>query len=299
LYCGGHELPKIESQVKTVSQNNLDRIRGVFSSQEIRRVGTGTTTRKTVSKVFWFAEEDEEKRIMIQPINSNYIPTGNKKQVTRDELIENYLPEPEFYVQSVYPKMRELNETIDQADKFREKGEIFSAEYQYDTALAVDVENVRANFGIGLTYLARGETDKADNILSRLINLEGAYEEEHKHLFNDFGISLRKNKMIKQSIEYYQRAEELSKGDDNLYLNMARVYLDAKDIPHVLEYLGKALSLSPNNEIAHKFLDWMQSANMINKNQAQALLSGAGSDGQQQPDALSDEIAAKPEDDDQ
>ena len=274
-------MPKIESQVKTVSQNNLDRIRGVFSSQEIRRVGTGTTTRKTVSKVFWFAEEDEEKRIMIQPINSNYIPTGNKKQVTRDELIENYLPEPEFYVQSVYPKMRELNETIDQADKFREKGEIFSAEYQYDTALAVDVENVRANFGIGLTYLARGETDKADNILSRLINLEGAYEEEHKHLFNDFGISLRKNKMIKQSIEYYQRAEELSKGDDNLYLNMARVYLEAKDITHVLEYLGKALDLVPNNEIAHKFLVWLQSKNLINQDQVRSVLFRTGSNEQQ------------------
>ena len=85
------------------------------------------------------------------------------------------------------------------------------------------MDNVRANFGIGLTYLERGESDKAENIFARLIKLDGAYEEEHKHLFNEFGISLRKNKMFSQSLEYYLRALDLTKKDENLYINIARV----------------------------------------------------------------------------
>ena len=99
-----------------------DRLRGVFSSQEVRKVGTGTTTRKTVAKTFWFAEEEEDGRLYVQPINSNYVPTGNKRYISKDELIEKFSPEPEFYIQTVYPKMRELSETIDRADAAREKG---------------------------------------------------------------------------------------------------------------------------------------------------------------------------------
>ncbi len=245
-------------------------MRAVFSSQEVRKVGTGTTTRKTVAKTFWFAEEDDTGTIYIQSINTNCVPTGNKRVITKDELIEKYSPEPEFYIQSVFPRMRELNETLDRADAARTRGENFSAEYEYDTALQVDVDNVRANFGIGLTYLARGEAEKADNIFSRLVHLEGAFEEEHKHLFNEFGISLRKNKMFDQSLDYYLRALQLSKHDENLYANIARVYLERKDIPRCLEYLSKALHLAPNNTVLIKFLEWLTAKKLITPAQAAA-----------------------------
>lgn len=251
-----------------------DRIRGVFSSQEIRKVGTGATTRKTVSKVFWFVEEDDGGNLQLQSINSNFIPTGNKKTITKEDLIEKYSPEPEFYIESVYPKMRQLNETIDRADVAREKGETFTAEFEYDNALNIDIENVRANFGIGLTYLSRGDKDKAENIFERLINLNGAYDEEHKHLFNEFGINLRKSKMLQQSIDYYLRAIKLTKSDENLFINVARVYLELKDFPHTLEFLSKALKLDPSNETALKFISWMQAKNLITVDQAQLAMAG-------------------------
>lgn len=256
-----------------MTQAAHDRLRGVFSSQEVRKVGTGTTTRKTVAKTFWFAEEDEDGRLYVQSINSNYVPTGNKRYISKDELIEKFSPEPEFYIQAVYPKMRELSETIDRGDAAREKGETFSAEFEYDNALQVDVDNVRANFGIGLTYLERGETDKAENIFSRLIKLEGAYEEEHKHLFNEFGISLRKNKMFAQSLEYYLRAMALARKDENLYINIARVYLELKDIPHCAEFLGKALEVAPDNETAQKFLTWLETKHLLTPEQVLAVRS--------------------------
>ena len=248
-----------------------DKLRGVFSSQEIRKVGTGTTTRKTVAKTFWYVEEEEDGRIYVLPINSNYVPTGNKKYLSRDELLEKFSPEPEFYIQSVYPKMRALNETIDRADKAREKGEVFSAEFEYDSALKVDEENVRANFGIGLTYLTRGETDKAENIFERLLHLDAAFEEEHKYLFNDFGINLRKNKMYDQALEYYLQAENLSKSDDNLFTNIARVYLEQNDIKNCIEYLVKALLMNQQNPVALKFLGWLEEKKKINPEQSKAI----------------------------
>lgn len=262
-------------QAEQAGNGFQEHIRGVFSSQEIRKVGTGTTTRRTVVKTFWFAEEDSNGKLYIQPINSNYVPTGNKKYISKNELIEKFSPEPEYYIQTVYPSMRKLNETIDRADTARNKGETFSAEYEYDNALAIDVDNVRANFGIGLTYLSRGETDKAQNIFSRLVQLDGAFAEEHKHLFNDFGINLRKNKMFSESLEYYLRALKLSRKDENLYINIARVYLEIKDIPHVLEFIGKALAVAPQSEIALKFQTWLVAHKLVTEEQCRASRNAA------------------------
>lgn len=242
---------------------SVDHVRGVFSTQEVKKVGTGTTTRKTVQKAFWYVEQQADGKIECQPINSNYVPSGAKRIITMDELISKFAPEPEFYVNSVFPKMQEQQRTIDAADTHREKGETFSAEYEYSVALKVDEENVRANFGIGLTYLQRGEKDKAENIFERLVKLEAAFDNEHKHLFNDFGINLRKSKMVEQAVLYYQRALELSQQDENLHINMARALLEAKDMSGCATHLLKALELAPGNENALKFLQWLQTKNMV------------------------------------
>lgn len=259
-----------------------DRVRGVFSTQEIRKVGTGTTTRKSIQKSFWYIEEGEDGIIMVQPLNSNYVPSGPKKKINRDELIDSFAPEPEFYVQTVFPKMRELNQTVARADRHRQRGETFSAEYEYSNALQVDEENVRANFGIGLTYLARGEADKADNIFERLVKLDAAFQEDHKHLFNEFGINLRKSNMLRQAIEYYGRALELSKQDENLHLNVARAYLEQKDFPNSLEHVLKALEINPEHESGVKFLSWLANKGLVpadRKTVVAAALARAGAGG--------------------
>jgi Tfp pilus assembly protein PilF len=234
-----------------------DRIKGVFSTQEIRKVGTGTTQRKTVYKGFYFMAQDEDGMIDCQPLNSNYVPSGQKRKITMEELMEKFSPEPEFYLNSVYPKMQELQRAIDNADTHRDKGETFAAEYEYSTALKVDEENVRANFGIGLTYLQRGENNKADDIFERLVKLDAAFEPEHKHMFNDFGINLRKAKMYGQAVTYYTRALEMTKDDENLHVNVARALFETKDVDGCVEHLLKALEIAPKQEQATKFLLWL------------------------------------------
>ena len=245
------------------SQTVHDRIKGVFSTQEIRKVGTGTTQRKTVYKGFYFIEQSEDGAIECQPLNANYVPSGQKRCICLEELMEKFAPEPEFYLNSVYPKMRELQRTIDSADAHRAKDETFAAEYEYAAALKVDEENVRANFGIGLTYLQRGESDKADDIFERLVKLDAAFAPEHKHMFNDFGISLRKTKMYRQAVTYYSRALELTADDEHLHINAARALLEIKDIDACVEHLLKALAIAPRQEQATKFLLWLVEKKLV------------------------------------
>ena len=260
---------KLDEQQENAHQN----IEGVFSSQEVRKVGTGTTTRKTIQKSYWYAIEQPSGEIELQPLNLNYIPSGAKKRISKNEFLENYSPEPEFYVANVFPKIREVNKTIARADRHRNNKEYFSAEMEYGNALRVDEENIRANFGLGITYLERGENRKAEDILGRLVKLESAFEPQHKHLFNDFGINLRKNGMYAQSIAYYERALQLSSHDENLFYNVARAYLEKKDTGKALDYILKGLAINPWQETLVKFLMWMVSKNLVKPDQKTAALA--------------------------
>lgn len=244
-------------------QNARERINGVFSSQEVRKVGVGATTRKTIQKTFWFCGERSDGLIESQPLNANYVPSGPKKTFTLDAFLARFSPEPEVYVTTVYPRMRELGRTVARADRHRKSKEYYSAEMEYGQALKVDEENVRANFGLGITYLERGNVSKAENIFERLVRLEAAFEDEHKHLFNEFGIQLRKNGMIDQAVTYYERALALATRDENLFYNMARAILEKKDFSRALEYLLKALALNPTLEPAAKLLFWMVSNRLV------------------------------------
>ncbi|MBQ7608412.1 MAG: tetratricopeptide repeat protein [Desulfovibrionaceae bacterium] len=270
-------------------------IHGVFSSQEIRKVGTGTTTRKSVHKTFWFVEQ-KGNDIVCQPLNTNYVPSGPKRTITLEELLTKFSPEPEFYQSSVYPRIKQLDNTIKKGDDHLSKGENFSAEHQYQAALKVDCDNVRANFGIGLTYLERGDTSKAQNIFDRLVKLDSAFEEEHKHLFNEFGIQLRKNKMIKQSIAYYERAIVLTQNDENLYMNVARAYLEAQEIPKCVDNLLKALELNPQHLQSFKFLTWLIQKNMVpldKQPQVNAVLAQTQGGQEAQPQAAPETVEPK------
>jgi len=241
------------------------RIKGVFSTQTVQKVGTGTTVRRTIQKTFWMVEEQETGHIQIQPLNVNYIPSGPKRTIAKDDLLRQFSPEPEFYVQTVYPAIKKLKNTVSLGEDHRKKGRNFSAEFEFNNALQVDEENVRANFGLGLTYLERGEKNKADNIFERLVKLDAAFEPEHKHLFNDFGINLRKNNMFDQAVEYYGRALELSKADEHLHYNIARAYFAKQQLDKVAEHLQNALKLNPEFDVARQFMDWLQAQQFLNE----------------------------------
>jgi tetratricopeptide (TPR) repeat protein len=233
------------------------KIKGLFSTQTVEKVGTGTTQRKTISKMYWYCAQQDDAQVGVQALNKNMVPAGTTTMVPLDDFLARYNPEPEMYLKTVYPKMQELASTVTRAEESRQRGALYSAQFDYENALVVDEENVRANFGLGLTYVERGEATKAQDILGRIVGLEAAFAPEHKHLFNEFGISLRKSRMVDQSIEYYTRALSLSSTDENLHYNAARAFFDKGDLEKCREHLSEALRLNPDHEEAKRFLEFL------------------------------------------
>jgi tetratricopeptide (TPR) repeat protein len=235
-------------------------ISGVFSQVKSATIGAGTTVRKTEVVTYFFAKEREDGVLEVQALGDNVV-FGPVVTLGLDDFLGQYMPEPQMSLERARveaTRETEIHKALARGDKFQKQGKTFSAEFEYGKALALDEENVRANFGIGLCYIERGETEKAREVLGRLVRLEAAFQDEHKHLFNEFGISLRKSKMDAEALQYYSRAVELCPNDENLHYNMARASFDMGDTEAATLRLAHCLTLNPAHAEAKKFLDFIK-----------------------------------------
>ncbi len=217
----------------------------VFSSVREIKIGSGTTARKQKSKILWFVEQTGEETYSIRKINSHFVPTGKAEEISFDQLMQEYAPEVEIHMGKVGPAMRNLHDTIEKGDQHRTEEEFEEAAEQYSMALEVDEENIRAIFGLGISYTELKKVSHAQAVFKQLVSMEAAFQPEHKHLFNEFGISLRKHRMFNEASRYYSRAFEFSlEGDDHLHYNLARVYYEQGDWKKCFENVRQALEIN-------------------------------------------------------
>lgn len=237
-------------------------LEGVFSIEKMAKIGTGTTARRVKQTALYYAIEVEDGMINLQGLNNKNVPFGKIEQISKDDLLTDYLPMPQLY-KEVIGHLRTVTKSVARGDKFRKRGENFTAEYEYANALNLDEQNVRANFGIGLCLLARDEEEKAKRVFDRIIRIDSAFEDEHKHLFNEYGMALRKKKLIGQAVDYYKRALELSDDDENLWYNLARAQFEREDWPKCAEAVTNCLKLNPTHPEGKKMLDYLTKKGLV------------------------------------
>jgi len=227
---------------------------GVFSARVIHALGFGATRRRKTAKTYWLIERTAGDELFIQPLNANMVPTGEKRALSRERFLRDYCPEPDLFLGLVRPRMIQLEEAVRRGDAHLAQEEIFSAEVEYKHALRIDEDEIRANFGLGLTYLAQGDAAKARYVFAKLVELDAAFRPEHKHLFNEFGIALRKNGMHQEAARYYTRARELAPDDDHLLYNLARAHYELRQWGESLSCAQQALGLNPGLDQAAQLL---------------------------------------------
>lgn len=224
-------------------------LRCAFSTVRTIKVGTGTTAKKQETRFLWLVEQRGEQ-YAVRKLNPSFVPVGDEEIIDTEKLLADYTPEVEIYNSRVEPAMKGLEEAITKGDEHREQHEPLSAEMEYDKALDIDEKNVRAIFGLGLVYLERDDRAKARGVFEDLVDLKGAFDSEHKHLFNEFGIALRKSLLFEEAVKYYSRAVEISTGDENLYYNLARAFYEKGDWDHCMQFLAHALEINSQLEQA-------------------------------------------------
>lgn len=218
--------------------------RVAVSDKADNRLGTGGTSRRTARQVYFFAERDEQGNLYVQPLNDKYHPAGERRSVTLEEFLNSFRPEPLFYYNRVLPAMEGVESCLEKGDRHLEANRAELASKSYKRALETDENNVRGIFGLGLSYLAQGLEEDAEAILGRLMGLELAFDPAHSHLFNQFGIQLRKTGMLEQALEYYNKALSLCGQDEHLHFNVCRIHYAMGDNQEALRCLDKALELN-------------------------------------------------------
>ena len=231
------------------------RIYGIFSTKKVVKIGTGATQRKKIHKIYWHVNEIEDDLIEIQALNSNYEPQGPKKLVPKDTFLANFDAEPEFYAFKTFTPRDSTKQQYSStkqrqvSDKQDKKNEDPTLDY---------ITNIKNNFNLALLYVQQGQTEKAQDILDRLLKLDVPLEEKHKHTFNEFAIDLRKHRLYYEALKYYNQILRITKNDEHIYFNMARVYYCLNEYEKSIKYLNKALQLNKNFTTAKKFLQFLQ-----------------------------------------
>lgn len=210
-------------------------------------------------RIFVYAEEQEDGRIAVWRLSRNFIPTGNKRLLRKEKLLSEYLPEPAIYINKVVPLMRRLDDTVAAADKHRERKELFAAEFEYKNALVLDADHVKATFGLGLTYLERQEKQNADIVFRKIMCIDAAFTPEHKHLFNDFGMQMRRLGMYDEAMRYYARAYRLCRTDEHLLYNIARTQYEKGRMKSARTMLARALRLNAEFSEGKAFMVYLES----------------------------------------
>ena len=228
-------------------------------------------------KSYWMARKLNGDLFEIQELNENNVPVGPAKNVNSDEFASEYTLELDYWQQNVHPALDNQEKRLQRGEAHREQGELYSAEMEYAEALAVDENNVRATFGLGLTFLEKGDTEKAQEIFSKVLHMKTAFSTEHKHMFNDFGISMRKNGMYQEALKYYLRGVDLDSEDENLFFNIARTYFEDGDWQNCFKYLTMCLEKNRGIKEAVRFCTYL--IRRTEKDETMLREMGAGGNG--------------------
>jgi tetratricopeptide (TPR) repeat protein len=217
-------------------------------------MGSGSTKRTEEQCLYWYAEKSEDKALFIQYLNYNFVPTLKKKEISEEEFVKRFRPEPEVFYRKVKPNMLKLAKVLSMGEEYLKEKKYYSAETEFNKALKLDEHNVRAIFGLGMVYTETNDLTKANHIFEKLVSLDYAFDPDHKHLFNKFGIQLRKQKMFSQGEQYYQKALQITADDDHLHYNIARLYYDMDKLEKARHHAARALELDPELEPAEQLV---------------------------------------------
>ncbi|MDR1313511.1 MAG: tetratricopeptide repeat protein [Deltaproteobacteria bacterium] len=140
------------------------------------------------------------------------------------------------------------------------RGDFEGALRSFKKATLINDQHARAFKQMGLIYQKMGKIDDAQRNLEHAAELHLVLNQENEaeeilntvltlrpnttNVYNTLGIIYRHQGRLQESVGAYEKARKIHPDDENIFFNMARVYIDLNDIPQAQEALRKAVSLN-------------------------------------------------------
>jgi tetratricopeptide (TPR) repeat protein len=231
--------------------------RRIYLRQEEIKLGCGSTAREVTVENYYQVVEVDEDHVKIHLLDINDQPIGKALVITIEEL-KGYICCPDYFKNKKNPIELMVEKHVQSGDRHFGKKEYRNAEGQYNRALSLNGNHLRANLGKGKTLFARGRKAEARKIFSKLSNLDALFEEGNKHVFNEFGIELRKKGMFEEAISNYLKAISIDPNDEVLYYNLGRAYYEQGNYGKAIDELKSALAIRSDFKEAQEFLSKIQ-----------------------------------------
>jgi len=143
-------------------------------------------------------------------------------------------------------KQAKTEALVQQGNQHLENKEFNSAKFEFGQALKMDDKKLEAHLGKGKAHMALGETDAAKEHFHKMADIDELFDEEHKHVFNQLGIELRRGGMFDDAVKNYRKALEIDPADEALYFNLARAFKESGQRDDAIANIKKALELKPD-----------------------------------------------------
>ncbi|MEZ7198822.1 hypothetical protein [Pseudodesulfovibrio karagichevae] len=213
----------------------------VFSTAKSRNPGKGTTLRGQGRVHYWLVRQAGEDGYAVRGVDGDFLPFGEESLISTDELITHYTAEVAVFEERMLPSARRRNYQLVGAN--RELG------YRR-SLLAIDEPNVRGLFELGREYIRAGRMAKGRALLGELMRVKTPFPGKDQHLFNEFGIGLRKIGYLEGAVICYRRALKYAERDDHLFYNLARAYYEQGQWWDCMTVLTRCFELNPELPLA-------------------------------------------------
>jgi len=232
---------------------NYPIILGVYSLRKVSEIGSGVTMVDHENVTFWYARQMGETRTEIQPLATSGLPSGMVKPMAAKDFLKTYTPEPLYYSQHPVAVVDSLAAKMFDGDESVALGSLDDGELAALKVIMVDPlvfpDHAKADYDqVNQELMAL-----IKKVLGALLCRDAEARFEHCVRFNSYGVTLRKDGHLDESLGYFSKAIELHGSDENVYFNMARVYFDKGNMDECTKVLGQALNLNPEFKEAGKF----------------------------------------------
>lgn len=262
---------KVDQNVKDGKENKggekvkkgvpLRKIGRCFESTSMK-LGQGSTSKvqKDV-EIHYYIELLEDGSIVLEMVDQDGEPTGNLlEEISKEGFSKRFKTCSQHDCPLRISTLDEIRKRMaanraKMGEQHLKDGELDKAKDKFKRALKFDEENVRARFGLGKTHMKEGKIEEATKIFKELSEMDALFEEENKHVFNKFGIELRKSKMYDLAIANYEKAILIDSKDEALYYNLSIAYEKKDLIQKAIEKLKEALEIDKNFPEAQKRLE--------------------------------------------
>ncbi len=233
-------------------------LNGVYAKMSKITIGTGSTSKATDIVTHYYAEQINDTTVSIDILGINNKPSGIKKFIDIEDFKKEfqYIGDLEDFDENT-DLDKVVEKHIERGKNYLKEQKFDFSEQEFNAVLTHDENNIHAHHGLSKVYLETEDFDKANKILKKMGGLDNLYSVENKHIFNEFAINLRKQKLYEDAINNYNKAIAIDPKDEILYYNLARAYFEQKDFQNAKKTLQKALELNPNFKEAEKFLKFI------------------------------------------